>query len=93
MQKVADYYDISIDSLKRRGHRHAENLPRNILIYLAVCYSGYEYKAIADQIGGLSRSAVTKIKMRMDQRLESNKELLRELKKLRATISMSNVPT
>ena len=93
MKNVADYYGVSLNMLKQSGHGHSENIPRNMFIYLAAIYSGYKDKAIADYIGGLGRSAITKIKKRMNERLKSNKYLFVDLEKLKAENVLSHVPT
>jgi hypothetical protein len=53
-----------------------------VLIYLASTYASYENKIIAEHMGEISRSAVTKIKARMNKMLIVDKDLYQELEKM-----------
>jgi putative transposase len=86
LENVAVFYGVSLNSLKQRGHRHLENLPRNILIYLAAEHYGYDNKFIARIVEGISGAGVSKIRKRMEEKLKNNKELQKELGKLKEII-------
>jgi len=94
MQNIATYYGVSLTALKHRGSRYEINIARNMLIYLAVECCGYENKKIAEAVGRLSGSGVSKIKKRMQEKLESDHLLQAELEELKQVVApMSNVQT
>ena len=92
MHPIADYYGITLEALKQRGSRYAENKARNWLVYLAVVFGGFENKQIVDSIGGITVAGISQIKRRMHKKLEGNKALQVELEVLRRICGlMSNV--
>lgn len=94
LQAIASAYNISIADVKRRGTRYACNPLRNLLIYFFSTFYSFSHQEIAEAMGGINYSGVSKLKKRMDAELQNNVSYQQELKKLENIISpMSNVKT
>jgi putative transposase len=92
MQKIAAYYDIPTESLKNRGHKYSANLPRNLFIYIAVSL-GWEYKAIAMELGNITAAGVSSLIKQLNDKLICQLSLKNEVKRLKKYLLITDFET
>jgi putative transposase len=89
VQQVANHYGLTIDALKKRSNRYVENKARNILIYLAIL-CGFENKKIANMLGNIGDTGVSRIRRQMEIKLETDSAIQIELKRVREVCGLES---
>ena len=92
-QLVARYYNIDETNL-RIAKRKADNIPRQIAIYLSCKLSGQKYKIIAEEFTDIAATGVAKIFERITKEITVNSKLNEEIILLEGSLmSFVNVKT
>jgi putative transposase len=83
---LANFLEIDLLSLKKRGNRYSPNMMRNFIIYLASSYCQFTHQEIAATMGHIHYSAIGKLKKRMHLLITSNPAYQKEFEKIKQII-------
>lgn len=79
-QVVSDFYEITLDLLHRRSKEG--NWYQQVAVYFAKSLTHLKNSEIGDHYGGRHYSTVTKIMVRMSEKIKENQKIRQEVKKI-----------
>jgi chromosomal replication initiator protein len=83
---VADYYKISVDTLRSRSNTRTVLVPRQVAMYLCKRLTKKSYPEIARQFGGKHHTTVIHSVERINHLIDSDRELDTVVKRLVGSI-------
>ena len=88
MEKVAEYYGVSVDEMKGNGRKKEISIPRQVCMYLIRSELDHSYEKIGMGFGGRNHTTVMHACTRTVQKLKKDVKLLKDLNTIKREIGL-----